>query len=203
MLVSRHVFFGFQFVLWRDSKVHYSTGFFYFFFVSSFYVFVFWSVLWDLFVSQNPRKSVRLIFQDGFRYMQISFGSIVKFQFLAQFQVDHFPLSRVFSYMVFALACRLFLSLLGEVFTQTWADGFHWWSLNKSKCPQVSRTLLSILADVYNAVVWMVSTCPVLSNSSCSFGTTLCTVPSAHIITCFTVTFMFRSFCSSLARSRY
>ena len=36
---------------------------------------------------------------------------------------------------------------------------FHW-SLSDSKSPQFSRTLLSILADLNNAVVWMVSTCP-------------------------------------------
>ena len=34
---------------------------------------------------------------------------------------------------------------------------FHW-SLGDSKSPWVSRTLLSILADLNNAVVWMVST---------------------------------------------
>ena len=42
---------------------------------------------------------------------------------------------------------------------------FHW-SLSDSKFPQVSRTLLSILADVNNAVVWTVSSHPVISKSS-------------------------------------
>ena len=32
-----------------------------------------------------------------------------------------------------------------------------------SKFLQVSRTLLSILADLHNEVVWMVSTCPLIS----------------------------------------
>ena len=41
----------------------------------------------------------------------------------------------------------------------------NWWSLNDSKSPQVSRTLLSILADLNNAVVWMVSTCPIIFKS--------------------------------------
>ena len=36
---------------------------------------------------------------------------------------------------------------------------FHW-SLSDSKSPQVSRTLLSILAVLNNAVVWIVSTRP-------------------------------------------
>ena len=36
---------------------------------------------------------------------------------------------------------------------------FHW-SLSDNKSPQVSRTLLSILAVLNNAVIWMVSTRP-------------------------------------------
>ena len=42
---------------------------------------------------------------------------------------------------------------------------FHW-SLSDSKFLQVSRTLLSSLADLNNAVVWMVSTRPLISKSS-------------------------------------
>ena len=37
------------------------------------------------------------------------------------------------------------------------------WSLIDNKSSQISRTLLSILADLNNAVVWMVSTDPVIS----------------------------------------
>ena len=40
------------------------------------------------------------------------------------------------------------------------------WSLSDSKSPQVSRTLLSILADLNNAVVRMVSTRVFISKSS-------------------------------------
>ena len=36
---------------------------------------------------------------------------------------------------------------------------FHW-SLSEMKSPQVSMTLLSILTDLNNIVVWMVSTRP-------------------------------------------
>ena len=39
---------------------------------------------------------------------------------------------------------------------------FHW-SLSDSKSPYVSRTLLSILADLNDAIVWMVSTRPPIS----------------------------------------
>ena len=38
--------------------------------------------------------------------------------------------------------------------------------LSDSKSPQVSRTLLSILANLNNAVVWMVSAHPLIPNSS-------------------------------------
>ena len=46
------------------------------------------------------------------------------------------------------------------------------WRLSDSKSPQVSRTLLTILAVLNNAVVWMVSTRPTASKSSSPFSTT-------------------------------
>ena len=58
---------------------------------------------------------------------------------------------------------------------------FHW-SLKESKSPQVSRTLLSILAVINNAVVWMVSTRPPTSKSSSPFNNLLVTIPKAPII---------------------
>ena len=73
---------------------------------------------------------------------------------------------------------------------------FHW-SLSDSKSPQVSRTLLSILAVLNNAVVWIVSTRPPTSKSSSPFSNPLVTVPNASIgiiVTC-----MLRVFCSSVS----
>ena len=67
------------------------------------------------------------------------------------------------------------------------------------KSPQVSRTLLSILADLNTAVVWMVSSQPLISKSTSPFVTVL----NAPITIGITVTFMFHIFFSSLARSRY
>ena len=52
---------------------------------------------------------------------------------------------------------------------------FHW-SLSDSKSPQVSRTLLSILAVLNNAVVWMVSSRPPTSKSSSPFNNPLVTI---------------------------
>ena len=78
---------------------------------------------------------------------------------------------------------------------------FHW-RLSDSKSPQVSRTLLSILAVFNNAVVWMVSTRPPTSKSSRPFNNPLVNVPNAPITNGTIVTFMFHSFFNSPARSR-
>ena len=76
-------------------------------------------------------------------------------------------------------------------------------SLSDSKSPHVSRTLLSILADPKNAVVWTVSTSPFISKSSSPCTYHLMTVPRAPITFGIIVTFMFHIFFSSLSRSRY
>ena len=73
-----------------------------------------------------------------------------------------------------------------------------WWSFTgvwvTKKSHQVFRTLLSILAVLNNAVVWMVSTRPPTSNSSSPFNSPLVTVPNAPIMIGIIVTFIFRSF---------
>ena len=79
---------------------------------------------------------------------------------------------------------------------------FHW-RLSDSKSPQVSRTLLSILAVFNNAVVWMISTRSPTSKSSRPFNNPLVTLPKAPITIGIIVTFMLHSFFNSLARSRY
>ena len=78
-----------------------------------------------------------------------------------------------------------------------------YWSLSDSKSPQVSRTFLSIFVNLNNAVVWMVSTCPLISNSSSPFTNPLVIVLSALITIGIIITFMFFCFFSSLVRSRY
>ena len=74
------------------------------------------------------------------------------------------------------------------------------WSSGDSKSPKVSRTLL---VDLNNSVVWMVSTRPLIYKSFSPYTNPLVTVPSAPIIIGITVTFMFHSFFCSLARSSY
>ena len=97
----------------------------------------------------------------------------------------------------------VFILLIIIVFShQLMLMDFHW-SLSDSKSPQVSCTLLSILAVLNNAVVWMVSTHPPTSNSSSPFSNPLVTVPKVPITIGIIVTSMFHSFFTSLARSRY
>ena len=76
-------------------------------------------------------------------------------------------------------------------------------SLSDSKSPQLSRTHLSILADLNNAVVWMVSTCPRIFKFYSPCTNPLVTVPIAPITIGITVTFCFALFFNFLARSRY
>ena len=80
--------------------------------------------------------------------------------------------------------------------TGVWSD---------SKSPQVSRTLLRILTERNNAVVWMVSTRPLFTSPLVPCSNTLVIVPRALIIIGITATFMFHClfFFNSLARSTY
>ena len=74
---------------------------------------------------------------------------------------------------------------------------FHWIPSDR-KSPQVSRTLLSIQSDLNNAVVWMVSTRPLLSQSSSPCTNHSVIVPSVLFTTGITVIFMFHRFFSFL-----
>ena len=67
---------------------------------------VFESGLCDLFKFQNLREFSRLILQDRFLSVHIPFSSIVKFQFHAQFPLDHLshPLVSRFVMLLFSFA---------------------------------------------------------------------------------------------------
>ena len=82
--------------------------------------------------------------------------------------------------------------LLESFFTSALIDGL---SL-KFKREHVSRTLLSILAVLNKAVVWMVSTSPIISKSSSPFNNHSVSVPRAPITTGIIVTLMFHVFSS-------
>ena len=68
---------------------------------------------------------------------------------------------------------------------------------------QVSSSLLSILTDLNNVVVWVVSTHPLISKSFSPFINPLVNVPRAPITIGIIVTFMFHDFFNSQAKSRY
>ena len=74
-----------------------------------------------------------------------------------------------------------------------------YWSLSDSNSPQVSWTILSILAVLRNVVIWMVSTRPPTSRP---FNNVLVIVPKTPITIGTIVNFMFDSFFNSLASSR-
>ena len=76
------------------------------------------------------------------------------------------------------------------------------WNLSDSKSPQVTRTLLSILVVLSNAVIWIVPTHSPTSKSPRPFNNPLVTVIKAPITIGTIVTFTFHSFFNSLARSR-
>ena len=76
-------------------------------------------------------------------------------------------------------------------------------NLSDSKSPQVSRILLGILADLNNAVVWTVTTRPVISKSSSPDINPLAAMPRAPNTIGIIVTFIFHIFFNSLTKSRY
>ena len=75
------------------------------------------------------------------------------------------------------------------------------WSLRDCKSPHVSMTLLSILAVLSNAIIWIVSTRPQTSKSSRPLNNPLLIVPKALITIGIIVAFY--SFFNSLARLWY
>ncbi len=79
---------------------------------------------------------------------------------------------------------------------------FHW-NLCDNKSPPVSRILLSILIDLNNAEIWMVTIRPPTTNSSIPLYKLLGVVPKAPITNVIAVTLKFYSFFSSQARSKY
>ena len=85
----------------------------------------------------------------------------------------------------------LLLSLLSLLSFSHWCllMVFHW-NLSDGRSPQVSRTFLSILADLSNDVVWMFSACPPFSSYYQVFGIVL----STSIMIGIPVTFMFHNF---------
>ena len=91
--------------------------------------------------------------------------------------------------------------MLTKLFYCYWVESFshqRWltvflWCLTDNKSLQVSKTLLNIMTDLNNAVIWMVSTFPLISTSSSPLTNPLGIVPSALITISITVTFLLHS----------
>ena len=76
---------------------------------------------------------------------------------------------------------------------QCWLMVFHW-SLSDCKSPRVSRTLFSILAALSNAIVWIVSPRPPISNPSSPLLKLSGIFPSTPIRNGVHICLMFHSF---------
>ena len=76
-------------------------------------------------------------------------------------------------------------------------------NISDNKSSQVSRTLLSILADLSNTVVWIISIRPLFSKSSSPCTNPLVAIQRAPTTIGITVSFMNHSFFNFLARFRY
>ena len=111
--------------------------------------------------------------------MHVLFGSMAKS--LAQFPVDPLshPLVSTFVFFFGSFLLSLFYSF--ESFPYHLMD--FPWSLSDSKFPQVSRTLLSILVNLSNAVVWLVSSYPLISKYSRIFINPLGIAPIICVFT--------------------
>ena len=89
------------------------------------------------------------------------------------------------------------------LFDELHLQGCYYTSLSDNQSPLVSRTLLSILADFSNSVVWIVSILPMIYSSSSLFSRFWGIVSRAKSIIGITITFVFHRLFSSLARSMY
>ena len=120
-------------------------------------------------------------------------SSKTNFNFLPNPQWVIFAIQSCLHTYYFLLVFLFFLlSLLFEISSHQRLLMVFLWSLSDSKSLQVSRTLLSILADINNSVVWMLSTLPLMYKSSSPGTNLLVTVPSTPITT--GITFIFHIF---------
>ena len=167
------ILFCFHGVVCRDGKVHNSADFL---FCCWFVLSVdVWQKLGDPLVSQNP----------------------------SEFCPSHSP-GRILdctyttcSYGQILIFCTTYLVLISLLLLLSLCYS------SDSRSLRLCWTLPSILADLNDAVIRMFSSRPLISKVSSSYTNTLVTVPSAPVTIGITVTFMFRSFFISLARSRY
>ena len=143
--------FSLIFTLWSARRVKYIIWQVLFFFVNYYFI---WHSGRDLVISldlKNPENFVRLTLQDGFKFMHIPPGYMVKFQF------------RFISpwITVITSSCLIIIMLLLASFSQQLAlVVFFYRSQGDCKFPQVSSTLLSILVDLNHVLCFDLLTRP-------------------------------------------
>ena len=111
-------------------------------------------------------------------------------------------------FMVFSIkfmtSCDILYILRQYYFLRAFPTSVIWWpSLSVTKSSQVSRTLLSILTDLNNAVVWMILIRFLISNSSSLFTNLWGLFQGRQLQMVSPSLFCFIAFFSSLARSEY
>ena len=139
-----------------------------------------------------------------FSFPQVHFKNIPEYLTRGTTQV-FIPFIRFLLYSLVSSSVHVLLKFSFQNFS---IISTFWWCQilifsSSFKSPQVSRTLLSILAILSNAVIWIVSIRPLTSKSSRPFNNPLVIVSKAPITIGTIVTFVFHSFFSSLAKSRY
>ena len=124
-------------------------------------------VLWSICLS-----SYLVHYKNGPEYLTRGttqvFIPLIRFLLIQCFRVTFSSPEILFFNFFFHLNLLLLLFTLESFSDQFLLMVFHW-SLNDNESPQVFRNLLSILGDLNNAVIWMVSTCSLISKFSSPF----------------------------------
>ena len=132
----------------------------YFFCVLSIFALI-WLVLMALFCAAIRRNSVSLL---KFPFLGHVPDFLCELLFISRLKRPSSCFSSYFCFLIIVLL--LVIVLLLSLFHTL--QVFHW-SLTKKKSPLVSRTLLSILANLTNALVWIVSILFLIFSSSSLF----------------------------------
>ena len=181
VLIFLFAFFQLYSVVSWNGKVHCSAGYLFFLFSFFFYWLspglIILPRLEDQFVSQNPREVCASQFPGRILCCASTIWSCPPSSFLVNVICE----GNLWDYTYYLLLWGLFTPTLAEDLPRR----FEWQQVSS-----ISRTLLSILADLINAIVWMISTFPLINNSSGP----IVTVPIAPITNGITVTFIFHVF---------
>ena len=131
-----------------------------------------------------------ILFFSLFHFSHFSLLTWPIFQWLVQYSGYIFLLFVLdyyyyYCYYYYFTICEFFATVLTVAFCRSQSD---------SKSPQFFMTLLSVLANLNGAVVWVVTILPLFSSSTIFFFRPLRTVSSVRTLIGTVVTFMFHVF---------